>query len=142
MNSFWHDLSYAARLLARQPGFTLVAMLTLALGIGATTAIFSVVNGVLLQPLPYAEPDQLMILRERSARLEGMSVAYPNFLDWRAQSRTFAQLAAFRGATFTLTGSGEPDRLQGLEVSANFLTILGASPTLGRNFAAEEDQPG
>jgi predicted permease len=140
--SIWHDVRYGLRMLRKNPGFTLVAVLTLALGIGATTAIFSVVNGVLLRPLPYPDSDRLMILHETEPKFDVMSVAYPNFEDWRAGNRSFDQLAAFRFSDFNLTGSGEPERVWGRLVSASFFSILGAKPALGRSFLPQEDQLG
>jgi putative ABC transport system permease protein len=140
----WQDLRYGARMLLKQPGFTLIAMLTLALGIGANTAIFSVVNAVLLRPLPFREAGQLMMLGTVDTReSDGLSsVSYPNFVDWRAQSGSFERLAAFRVRSFTLTGSGEPARLNGVIASAELFALLGVSPSLGRSFRAEEDNAG
>jgi putative ABC transport system permease protein len=140
----WQDLRYGARMLLKQPGFTLIAMLTLALGIGANTAIFSVVNAVLLRPLPFWEAGQLMMLGTVDTR-EGdalSAVSYPNFVDWRAQSGSFERLAAFRSRSFTLTGGGEPLRLNGAVASAELFTLLEVAPTLGRSFRAEEDNAG
>ncbi len=140
----WQDLRYGARMLLKQPGFTLIAMLTLALGVGANTAIFSVVNAVLLRPLPFREAGQLMMLGTVDTR-EGdglSSVSYPNFVDWRAQSGSFERLAAFRVRSFTLTGSDEPARLNGVVASADLFALLGVSPSLGRSFRTEEDNAG
>src|SRR5262249_24035874 len=144
ITDLWQDLRYGARMLLKQPGFTLIAMLALALGVGANTAIFSVVNAVLLRPLPFREAGQLMMLGTVDTR-EGdglSSVSYPNFLDWRAQSGSFERLAAFRVRSFTLTGSGEPARLNGVVASAELFALLGVSPGLGRSFRAEEDNAG
>src|ERR1041384_7104276 len=105
MEPFWQDLRYGARMLLKNPGFTLVAVVTLALGIGANTAIFSVVNAVLLRPLPYRDPHRLVVMNEASKQVPEMSVSYPNYLDWRDQSRGFESLAAVQSAQFTLTGS-------------------------------------
>jgi len=142
MNTLFQDLRYGTRMLARNPGFTAVAVLTLALGIGATTAIFSVINGVLLRPLPFSDPDRLMILHETEPKFDTMSVAYPNFEDWRAGNQSFDQLAAFNDTSFNLTGSGEPERVLGRRVSASFFSILDVKPALGRTFLAQEDQLG
>jgi putative ABC transport system permease protein len=142
MGTFLQDIRYGLRMLLKSPGFTLVTVLALALGIGANTAIFSVVNAVLLRPLPYSTAERLVILSEYSEQVQNMSVSYPNFMDWRDQNRVFDQLAAFRGNGFILTGVGEPERLTGNEVSANFFTVLGTLPLMGRNFAPAEDQPG
>jgi putative ABC transport system permease protein len=116
--------------------------MALALGIGANSAIFSVVNAVLLRPLPFPTAERLVFISEWSQQVPNMSVSYPNFTDWREQNRSFEQLAAFRGAGLILTGTGEPERLDGREVSASFFSVLGTNPALGRNFAPAEDQPG
>jgi putative ABC transport system permease protein len=136
------DLRYALRGLRKHRGFTAVAVLTLALGIGANTAIFTVINTVLLTPLPYAQPDQLVVLMETvSERPAGVS--YPNFVDWRTQTTALENVAAVRTReSFNLTGAGESERLAGRLVSANFLATLGVKPIRGRDFLAEEDQPG
>ncbi|HEV2835060.1 MAG TPA: ABC transporter permease [Pyrinomonadaceae bacterium] len=136
------DARYAFRSLRKHPGFTLVAILTLALGIGANTAIFSVINAVLLRPLPYAEPDRLVVLLETISE-RPIGVSYPNFVDWRNQQSVFENVAAVRQReSFNLTGEGESERLQGRLVSANFLSTLGVKPVLGRDFVAEDDRPG
>jgi putative ABC transport system permease protein len=126
-------------MLLKKPGFTLIAILALALGIGANTAIFSVVNGVLLRPLPYEDPDRLVRLGEWSQQVPGMSIAYPNLLDWREQNHVFTAIAATRFNSYNLTGVDEPERLLGREVSANFFEVLGVKPALGRTFLPEED---
>ena len=140
----WQDLRFGARMLAKQPGFTLIATLTLALGIGVNTAIFSVVDAVLLRPLPFREAERLMMLGTVDSRKgDGLSsVSYPNFVDLRAQSGSFERLAAFRDRNFTLTGSDEPARLKGVVASADLLALLGVSPSLGRSFRTEEDNAG
>src|SRR5574340_349136 len=112
MESFLQDLRYAVRVLAKTPGFAAIAILTLALGIGANTALFSVVNGVLLSPLPYPEPDRLVALYSRTPQFNESSISYPNFLDWQRENNSFAQLAAFRNDSFNMTGAGEPERLR------------------------------
>ncbi|HEV2915202.1 MAG TPA: ABC transporter permease [Pyrinomonadaceae bacterium] len=142
MGTLWLDLRYGARMLLKNPGFTLVTILALALGIGANTAIFSVVNAVLLRPLPFPTAERLVFISEWSQQVPNMSVSYPNFVDWRDQNRTFEQVAAFRGAGLILTGMGEPERLDGREVSSTFFSVLGTNPAMGRNFTAAEDQPG
>jgi putative ABC transport system permease protein len=141
--SIWQDLRFGARMLLKQPGFTLIAVLTLSLGIGANTAIFSIVNAVLLRPFAYKEPERLVILRERvSGGGAGFSPSYPNFADWRAQNTAFEAISAVRGnESFNFTGAGEPERLQGRLVSAEFFSLLGVKPSLGRDFLAEEDRP-
>src|SRR5690349_21649302 len=112
MGTLAQDLKYGLRMLARNPGFTLVAVLTLTLGIGANTAIFSVVNGVLLQPLPYQDPGRLLIMSEKTPEFETMSISYPNFLDWQRESRSFANLGAYRWGSYDLSGVGMPEHLE------------------------------
>jgi len=140
MQTVFEDLRYSLRLLRRSPGFTIVAGIALALGIGANTAIFSVVNGVLLRPLPYPEPGRLMMVYETSREFSHSSVAYPNFQDWQRENHSFTDIAAFRGDDFNFTGSGQPEHLSGEYVSAGFLSVLGVNPLLGRNFSPQEDQ--
>ncbi|HEX8072778.1 MAG TPA: ABC transporter permease [Pyrinomonadaceae bacterium] len=142
MGTLWQDIRFGVRVLWKSPGFTLVTILALALGIGANSAIFSVVNGVLLRPLPYPTAERLVFLSEWSQQVPNMSVSYPNYQDWRDQGTGFEQLAAFRSAGFTLTGAGEPEQLSAREVSWNFFPALGVAPAVGRNFTAEEDKPG
>ncbi len=143
MQTLLHDLRYGLRMLRRRPGFTLIAVFTLALGIGANTAIFSVVNTVLLKPLPYADPDRLIIVREtKLPQFPEFSVSPGNFLDWQKQNTVFAEIEAQRGATWNLTGTGEPERLRGARVTSGLFQMLGARPARGRDFLPEEDQPG
>jgi predicted permease len=142
MTTLIQDLRYGLRMLAKNPGFTAVALMALALGIGANTAIFSVVNGVLLRPLPYAEPGRLMTVYETTREFGQMSVAYPNFLDWRRENHSFTDMAAYRGDDFNFTGSGQPEHLGGEFVSASLLPVLGVNPSLGRNFLPQEDREG
>ncbi|PYS82145.1 MAG: ABC transporter permease [Acidobacteria bacterium] len=142
METLWQDIRFGFRMLLKKPGFTAVAILALALGVGANTAIFSVVNGVLLRPLPFKEPDRLVRLGEWSRQVPGMSISYPNFLDWREQNHVFEGLAATQFDNYNLTGSDEPERLQGRNVSWNFFDVLGVRPALGRTFRAEEDHAG
>src|ERR1700752_496228 len=140
IETFWQDLSYSVRMLLKNPGFTLIAVLTLALGIGANTAIFSIINAVLLRPLPYQNPEQLVIIGEGVAK---GSVSYPNFVDWKDERRVFADTSAVRSnESFNFTGSGEPERLQGRLVSASFLSTRGIKPLLGRDFLAQDDRLG
>jgi len=136
------DVRYGMRMLRKSPGFAVIAILILAIGIGANTALFSVVNGVLLNPLPYAEPDRLVALFAKSAQFDKFSISYPNFLDWSRQNHSFSSLAAFRGETFTMTGMGEPERVDANMVSATFFPLLGMNPMIGRNFEEKEDQLG
>jgi predicted permease len=142
MGTVYQDLKYGLRMLAKNPGFTVVAVLTLALGIGANTVIFSVVNGVLLRPLPYPEPARLITIYEKTAEFSQSSVSYPDFLDWRREIHSFTDMAAFRGGDFNFTGSGQAEHLRGELVSASLLPVLGVNPLLGRNFLPEEDQQG
>jgi predicted permease len=139
---FLSDIRYALRSLAHNPGFTSIAVLALALGIGANTAIFSVVNGVLLQPLPYQDPARLVELSEQSPDFNTMSVAYLNFRDWREQNRCFSSMAAIRWEDYDVTGGGQPEHLSGRMVSAEFFRVLGIHPALGRDFDVNEDRPG
>ncbi|HKS82052.1 MAG TPA: ABC transporter permease [Candidatus Acidoferrales bacterium] len=142
MNTFLQDVRYALRMLAKSPGFLGIAILTLALGIGANTALFSVVNGVLLNPLPYPQPDRLVALYSRTSTFSESSISYPNFLDWQRSNRSLAAMAAYRSENFNLTGAGEPERVRGEMVSADFFSILGVSPVIGRGFTAQDDRPG
>jgi putative ABC transport system permease protein len=143
METLLKDVRYGVRMLIRSPGFTLVSVIALALGIGANAAIFSVVNGVLLRPLPFVDPDRLMMIREtKLPQFPEFSVAPGNFLDWKKQATVFERLVAFRGSSFNLIGTSDPERLRGLSVTDGFFQMLGAQPQLGRDFLAEEDQPG
>jgi putative ABC transport system permease protein len=140
----WQDLRFAARMLYKNPGFTVVAVLTLALGIGANTAIFSVVDAVLLRPLPYKDSDQLVQLIEHDQK-RGVDfdwVSFPNFHDWAEQGTAFQYLAAYKFHAFNLTNVSQPQMLFGVKVSANLLPTLGAEPIFGRNFRPDEDEPG
>jgi putative ABC transport system permease protein len=143
LEAFWQDLRFGIRMLLKQPGFTVIALSTLCLGIGANTAIFSIVNAVLLRPFPYQAPERLVLLRERVSEGTAFSPSYLNFADWRAQNTLCSSMAAVRGdESFNFTGSGEPERLQGRLVSAEFFATLGIRPVVGREFVAEEDGPG
>ncbi len=136
------DLTYAARMLRKNPGFAAAAVVTLALGIGANTAIFSICNAVLFKPLPYAEPDRIVTLWERMRDGRLSTVAQANFVDWRNESRSYSDMAAVNSLSFILGGQGEAARLAGAGVSSNFFPLLGVRFTLGRNFLPEEDRPG
>jgi predicted permease len=142
METLIQDAKYAIRMLAKNPGFTIVAILTLTLGIGANTALFSVANAVLFEPLPFRAPDQLVALYARRVRFERASISYPNFLDWQRENHTFVSLAAFRQDDFSLTGVGEAEHIRGEMVSADFFSTLGVSPSAGRLFTADEDRIG
>jgi putative ABC transport system permease protein len=136
------DLRYALRMLSKNPGFTLIAVLMLGLGIGANTAIFSVVNGVLFNPLPFAESGRLMDLNEIRRDMADGATSYPNFVDWRSQQTLFDRLAVYRETTFTLLSHDEPTHLRALVASADLFPVLKAEPVLGRNFLPEEDNAG
>ena len=144
MDSLWSDLGYALRGLRQAPGVTAIAVLTLGLGIGAVTAMFTVVNGVLLRPLPYPDADRIVAVRaidlERPDRRSAFSV--PDFAEYRRRNRTLETLAALRGGFFTLTDSGDPEQLWGLRVSAEFFDVMGKEPALGRRIMAGDDHPG
>ncbi|HLX76973.1 MAG TPA: ABC transporter permease [Terriglobales bacterium] len=142
LERFAQDLRYGARMLERSPGFAVVALLTLALGIGINTALFSVVNGVLLSPLPYPHPEQLVSVFESKPHFEKGSFSYLNFLDFQQQNRTLAAIAAYRKTGFTLTGSGQAEQLQAQMVSAGLFSVLGIRPVAGRLFTPEEDRLG
>ena len=138
-----NDLRYAFRQLIKSPGFTAVTILTLALGIGACTAIFSVVNAVLLRPLDYPDPARLVVIRETQLpEFPEFSVSPPNYLDWEKQTKSFEKLAAYSGSRINLTGDGEPQQLIGVKATAHYFDVYGIKPALGRTFLPEEDAPG
>jgi len=141
-DEMFQDLRFGVRMLLKSPNYTLIAVITLALGIGANTAIFSVVNAVLLKPLPYAQPDRLVWVTEYFPHNSVEMTLSPDYLEWRAQSEVFEHLAAFQTASLNLTGDGEPERLAAVEATANMFPALGVAPTVGRVFTAEEDRPG
>jgi putative ABC transport system permease protein len=142
MSTLIQDLRYGLRMLARNPGFTVVAVLTLALGIGANTAIFSVVNTVFLGPLPYPDADQLVVINESSKPMPEGPISYANFLDWQAQNQVFEHMAAFQGGALTLVGVKVPESMPSLNVSADFFPTLGVNPIYGRSFLPSEDKAG
>jgi putative ABC transport system permease protein len=142
MESFWQDVKYGTRMLRKSPGFTLVVVLTLALGISANTAIFSVVDALLLRPLPFQDPERLVVVWGTRPEVGREEASLPDFADWRAQNKTFDALAAGAPNSVTLTGQDEPERLTGAAMTANFLSVLGVQPILGRSFLPEEDRPG
>jgi putative ABC transport system permease protein len=143
LETLFQDLRYAGRTLLKNPGFTVVVVLTLALGIGANTAIFSIVNGVLLQPLPYPHPEQLVVVARTAPRFDHpVPVSGPNFLDWRARATQFQFLAGFDGRGFTVMFGDEPENVLGAAVSSNFLSVLQVAPILGRNFLEPEEHTG
>lgn len=142
MNGLLQDVRFALRQLRKNPGFTAVAVLTLALGIGANSAIFGVVDAVLLRPLPFRDPSRLVVVKPTEpGRRDDIGVSYPTFLDWRTRNHVLNGLSVFREDDFTLTGRGEPAHLTGAVVSANMFSVLGVPPVIGRDFVPEEDQP-
>jgi predicted permease len=142
LESFLQDVRYGLRMLAKSPGFTAVAILTLALGIGINSAVFSVVNGVLLKPLPYPQPEQLVALAESKPNFDRGSISYPNFRDWQKENHSFSAVAISRRQGFILTGLGNAEQIQGDFVSSDFFTLLGIKPLQGRTFLPGEDEVG
>src|SRR5215213_4286918 len=142
MDSILKDIRVGIRSLLKRPGFTSIAILTLALGIGASTAIFSVVDGVLLRPLPYPDAEQIVQLREVSQRGGRMAFTDPNFRDVSARSRMFEAGAQYGGSLTTVTGASEPVRVPAYVVSSDFFDVLSVKPLVGRTFVAEETKPG
>jgi len=142
MRIFWQDIRYGLRMLLKNSGFSAIAIATLALGIGANTALFSVINGVLLNPLPYPQADRLVALYSKTTDFTRSSISYPNFLDWQRENKSFALLAAYRGDSLNLTGLGEAERLRTAMVSWTFFPVLGVNPAQGRNFTEQEDKLG
>ena len=142
LETLWQDVRFGFRMLWKSPGFTAVAVLTLALGIGANTALFSVVNGVLLNPLPYPHPDQLVTLHESKPNFNTGSISYPNFLDWQRENHTLSSMAVSRSYSFSLTNLGEAEQIQGQFVTSDFFSILGVKPVTGQSFVRDDDQIG
>ena len=136
------DLIYGLRWLRKNRGFTLLAVLMLAVGIGVNTAMFSVINAVLLNPLPYAEADRIVWMNESGPEISDRHLSYPNFLDWRARNQVFESMSTFRGWGVNLTSSGNAEYLEGRMVGADYFRVMRATPLLGRDFVAEDDQPG
>ncbi|HKG96410.1 MAG TPA: ABC transporter permease, partial [Pyrinomonadaceae bacterium] len=144
METLIKDIRYAVRGLVKRPGFTVIALMTLALGIGANTAIFSVVNAVLLRPLPFRDPEQLVIVWEDAAfaGFPRNTPARANYVDWKNQNQSFSDMAASAETSFNVTGDGDPERVTAYAVTGNFFPLLGVQPLLGRGFLPEEDRPG
>lgn len=142
METLIQDVRYGLRVLRKNPGFTAIAIVTLALGIGANTALFSVVNGVLLNPLPFPDSDQLVGIHENKPNFEGGSISYLNFVDWQKENRTFSSMAVARATAFSLTGTGEPEQVSAEFVTSDFFPLLGVKPLMGRTFTPDEDQVG
>src|SRR5215203_5743863 len=143
MNTLLQDIRFGLRMLLKSPSISIVATIALALGIGANTAIFSVVNAVLLRPLPFPDPDSLVALFETDTQRgqQRGSHSYPNFMDLRAQNSVFQQVSTYRSGDYVMTGRGEPVRLQGSVVTADLFPLLGVAPVLGRTFVPDEDKP-
>jgi putative ABC transport system permease protein len=142
LSTFWQDVRYGVRMLLKNPGVTIIVIIALALGIGANSAIFSVVNAVLLRPLPYDQADRLVFLNEKSPVLDEMSISYPNFTDWRAQNQTFEKMGVYNRASYNLTGAGEAERIITAQMSADLFSVLRVNALHGRVFTNEEDKPG
>src|ERR1044071_1243533 len=145
MGVLLQDLRYGARTLLKKPSFALVAVTTLALGIGANTAIFSVVNAVLLRPLPFKDQDRIVLAWNRGAEAAGgdrTPLAGDELLDWRSQSKSFENVSAYQQRSFNYTGGESPERIRGAGVAANFFETLGVQPLLGRTFYPDEEKPG
>lgn len=142
MNGFLQDLRYAVRQSLKTPALTAIVMITIALGVGANTALFSVVNGVLLNPLPYPQPEQLVALRESKPNFEYGSIPYPHFRDWQKDNRTFSAMAVWRNSAFSLTGAGDAEQVSGQFVTSDFFPIFGVKPMMGRGLAPGEDEIG
>ena len=142
MTTLAQDLHYAIRMLRKSSGFAAIAVLTLALGIGANTTLFSVVNGVLLNPLPYPHSGQLVTVYAKTPGVDQGPVVYLNFLDWQRDARTFQSMAIYRNQDYNVTGTAEAERLSGYMISAGFFSTLGVQPVLGRAFRPDDDQVG
>ncbi len=144
MSALWQDLRYSLRMMWKSKSFTFIAVITLALGIGANTAIFTVVDAALLRSLPFKEPDRLVHLWETKPQqqFKEREASYPDYLDWKEQSRVFDGVAGYTRREFTVTGLDAPDRITGAAVTDNFFDVLGVNPARGRGFTAGEDQTG
>src|SRR6476620_8259273 len=142
MTTLLQDLRYGARMLLKTPAITFIVILALALGIGANTAIFSVLNAVVLRPLPFDRPDELLFLNERSPVLDEMSISYPNFTDWRSQNHVFERIGVYNRSSYNLTGAGEAERLITGQVYADHSAALRVNAALGRVVTNDEDKPG
>src|SRR5215470_847862 len=142
MTGWLADARIALRLLRRRPGWTASVLATLALAIGANSALFSVLDAALLQPLPYPSPERLVLIGETAPSFPQMSVSYPDYVDWRAKTRSFDEMGVFRGGEVNLTGMGAPRRAQVVQASASYFKVLGVPPLVGRTFEEEEDRVG
>src|SRR5262245_1570025 len=139
MNDLSRDLLYTLRMFRRKPAFVCLTILILAIGVGANTAVFSIVDRTLLRPLPYAKPDRLVQLWETRANRSSMRTSYPNLSDWKKRSHVLEDLAGYDGTNFTLTGFDVPVRISAFRVTTNMLSVLGVQPQLGRDFSPEEE---
>ena len=139
---FVQDCRFAARMLVKHRSFTLTAILTLGVGIGANVALFSVVDATLLRPLPYGKPDQLVRIWEKRARLPKGRVSWADYADWKAQNRAFGAMAAYQAGDHNLTGNADPEQVQGASVSADLFSLLRVSPQFGRSFLVDDEKPG
>ena len=142
MSTLLQDIRFSIRMLVKNPGFAAIAILTLALGIGANTALFSVVNGVLLNPLAYPHSEQLVTVYGKTPGFARAPISYLNFLDWQRATRTFSSMALYRNEPYNLTGTGEAELVGGSMISADFFPTLGVTPVLGRNFRTDDDRAG
>ena len=142
MTTLVQDLRYAIRMLLKSSGFAAIAVLTLALGIGANTTLFSIVNGVLLNPLPYPHSGELVAVYEKTSGFNQGPIVYLNFLDWQRDTQTLSSMAAYRNQDYNVTGTAEAERLSGYMISANFFSTLEVQPILGRAFRPDDDQVG
>src|SRR5215813_3427690 len=142
MDALIQEVRLSLRTLLKNPSFSIIAILALALGIGVNSSIFSVVNGVLLKPLAFREPNHLVRVWEKWGGFDQGSVSYPNFKDWRERNQSFEKMAAYRWTGFNLTGGDMPERLSARQVSSELLDVLGVAPAVGRNFGADEDREG
>jgi putative ABC transport system permease protein len=140
MDNLWQDLRYGLRMLYHRPLFTIVAVLALALGIGANSAVFTVINGVLLRPLPYEKSDQLVWVWDSQPQIDTAPASLPDYLDWRQQSRSFAEIAAFTFSSYTLVGGEQPEVINGANATANIFAMLGFKAEIGRTFLPEENR--
>ena len=142
LDSFWQDLRFGARMLVNHPRFTMTILVVLALGIGANTTIFSIVNSVLLRPLPYHDSGRLVEVSATAGLTETTAVSLPDFLDWRQNNQVFEQMAAYRWQAFSITGGADPEMLHGWYVTASFFPTLGVQPVKGRSFSPDADSDG
>src|SRR5438045_3250880 len=142
MTTLWQDIRYGLRMLWKNRGISGIVILALALGIGANSAIFSVVNTVLLRPLPYDESDRLVLLNEKDQQMDEMSIAYPNFLDWREHNQSFEKIGVYNRSNYNLTGTGEAERIVTAQMSADVFNVLRVNALHGRVFTNDEDKPG